>query len=84
VLRFIVGGTAHDALTCTYAPMPCVCIAELLTQCYDGTTPSGLGPINPTSNFTFPFLTSFFNEIAQVFPDDYIHVGGDEVPYNCW
>jgi hexosaminidase len=59
-------------------------VAELLTQCFDGTTPSGLGPINPTSNFPFPFLTSFFNEIAQVFPDDYIHVGGDEVPYNCW
>ena len=40
-------------------------------------------PMNVTSPSTIGFLTQFFNEIAEVFPDSYIHTGGDEVKYDC-
>jgi hexosaminidase len=62
----------------------------LLTQCY--TNASGtpvpiageFGPIDPTNPSTWTFLSQLFTEVAGVFPDAYIHIGGDEVSYECW
>jgi len=33
---------------------------------------------------TFEFLEKIFQEVAQLFPSDYIHVGGDESLINNW
>lgn len=57
----------------------------LLTACYSNGEPDGTyGPINAISEVTWPFLTSLFKEIVSDFDYDYIHLGGDEVSFNCW
>lgn len=33
---------------------------------------------------TFKFLEDIFDEVMEVFPNEYIHIGGDEVPKDRW
>jgi len=57
----------------------------LTTACFNPNgTAAGTGPIDPTRNATYTFLNALYAEIARVFPDDYVHIGGDEVDYSCW
>lgn len=56
---------------------------DLLSPCYN--VPSlEWGPVNPTKNSTYTFIYSLFDEISEVFNDNFIHLGGDEVEYYCW
>jgi N-acetyl-beta-hexosaminidase len=59
---------------------------DLLTQCYDahGQPLSERGPVNPVRNATYEFMASLLGETRRVFPDAYFHLGGDEVPFDCW
>jgi len=58
-----------------------ICVFALDSSGY----PNGkLGPMNPTNPALYDFVRNLFSEIVQVFPDQYLHLGGDEVPFDCW
>jgi len=40
--------------------------------------------MDPTREETFTFLDAFIGEMADLFPDEYFHVGGDEVNGKQW
>ncbi|MGD1945141.1 MAG: beta-N-acetylhexosaminidase [Croceivirga sp.] len=40
--------------------------------------------MNPISETTYKFLDTFFEEMATLFPDEYLHIGGDEVKPLQW
>jgi hexosaminidase len=40
--------------------------------------------MNPTEERTYKFLDKFIGEMAQLFPDKYFHIGGDEVNGKQW
>lgn len=56
---------------------------ELLTQCY-GPYEGKLGPMDPTNPIVYDFMDQLLQELVDVFPDKYIHLGGDEVGFECW
>lgn len=61
---------------------------ELLVPCYSGDQPNGARyGIHPLLNTTYDFMSKFWAEVATVFPDNYVHVGGDELSLgsgSCW
>jgi hexosaminidase len=56
---------------------------EILTECGDPYA-GKLGPINPIADEAYDFVFNLFEEIVEVFPDNYTHLGGDEVGFECW
>ncbi len=40
--------------------------------------------IDPTREETYKFLEQFLGEMAGIFPDSYLHIGGDETPAPEW
>ena len=54
---------------------------ELLTNCVHEDSRKVLDPV---ANTTYEFMEQLLKEIKQVFPDEYIHLGGDEVDFSCW
>jgi len=45
---------------------------------------SGQCCFDPTLNSTYQFVAQFLAEVVKVFPENYIHLGGDEVDFQCW
>ena len=64
---------AYPQFSCTGAPL---------------TMPLELGIFNgiycPSKEATFQFLENILTEVFQLFPSQYIHIGGDEVPKDDW
>ena len=52
----------------------------LLAKCSSG----NFGPVNPILNTTYQFMRDFLNEVMVTFPDELLHLGGDEVDTKCW
>ena len=44
--------------------------------------PSGV--IDPTKDSTYKFLDAFIGEMVKLFPDEFFHIGGDEVSAKAW
>lgn len=40
--------------------------------------------LDPTKETTYRFLDGFIGEMAALFPDEYFHIGGDEVNGKAW
>lgn len=40
--------------------------------------------MSPANEFVYQFMDKVLTEVAQLFPFEYIHVGGDEATYNFW
>ncbi len=40
--------------------------------------------MDPTKESTYEFLDAFFGEMATLFPDNYVHIGGDEAAATHW
>src|ERR1700682_1426459 len=40
--------------------------------------------MDPTREETYKFIDKFIDEMAKLFPDDYFHIGGDEVSGQQW
>ncbi|XP_067143926.1 beta-hexosaminidase subunit beta-like isoform X2 [Centruroides vittatus] len=67
---------------------------QLLTPCYGEGPDKPYTPnytehaaaeiLNPMEDFTYDFFKALFEEVKGVFPDEYIHLGMDEVYYACW
>ncbi|XP_035665449.1 beta-hexosaminidase subunit beta-like [Branchiostoma floridae] len=60
---------------------------EILTRCYPTSFQPDiyyLGPANPARETTYTFMRKLFEEIRELFADEYFHVGGDEVRFQCW
>ena len=51
-----------------------------------GAPPIGMvdNSLSPNKESTYTFLDSVITQIAQLFPFEYIHMGGDEVAHNFW
>jgi len=47
--------------------------------------PGGVDAVmDPTREGTYRFIDKFIEEMAKIFPDDYFHIGGDEVNGQQW
>jgi hexosaminidase len=40
--------------------------------------------MDPTKESTYAFIDAFLGEMATIFPDPYLHLGGDETPGTQW
>ncbi len=57
-----------------------------------GTVPTGIRrqfgisdtAIDPTREETYTFISRFLKEMTTIFPDQYVHIGGDETPAPDW
>jgi hexosaminidase len=64
---------AYPQFSCTGGPFETGTNAGIFNGIYD-----------PAKEETFKFLGDVLTEVGQLFPGQYIHIGGDEVPKDTW
>jgi len=40
--------------------------------------------MDPSNPMVYDFVQNFLQEVSTLFPDNWLHLGGDEINYNCW
>lgn len=58
-------------------------LTGFLTKCFNPSI-GEYGPVDPTLEQNYSYLETLFREIVNLFPDSYLHLGGDEVEFDCW
>lgn len=58
---------------------------EIMTRCIDmnGKWSGNYGPVNMAAASTYRVLSSLYTDIINLFPDQWIHLGSDEVATTC-
>ena len=56
----------------------------LYSCCNISAAVSAQGPVDPTQNETYGTLWRLLQEAVEIFPDAFLHLGGDEVSFDCW
>ncbi|HDY7819940.1 TPA: beta-N-acetylhexosaminidase [Vibrio vulnificus] len=64
-------------------------LPEMLVEAEDDTVYRSIqnysdNVLNPSLSTTYQFLDGVLEEIAQLFPAPYVHIGADEVPHGVW
>lgn len=77
---------AYPELACTRDPKALVNPGTSFADWFDdGSFKMNIdNTLNPASEATYTFLDKVFTEIAQLFPNPYIHIGGDECYMGYW
>ncbi len=66
-----------------------ISLPEMLVEAEDDTVYRSIqnysdNVLNPGLSTTYQFLDGVLEEIAQLFPAPYVHIGADEVPHGVW
>jgi hexosaminidase len=56
----------------------------MVANCPKYTTDINMIPLNIASDRVYDLLVDFIDEMTSVFPDEFIHTGGDETAVDCW
>ena len=47
-------------------------------------SPTDIPALDPSKELTYAIVEAVLRAVADLFPDEYLHVGGDEVRLECW
>jgi hypothetical protein len=47
-------------------------------------TPHNIYPVDPSNPKTYKVIRAILQQITEIFPSKYLHIGGDEVDEKCW
>ena len=77
---------SYPELSCTKDPNTKVNPGSSFSEWYDNGTFKMLidNTLNPSDEKVYEFLDKVFTEMAALFPNPYIHVGGDECYKGFW
>jgi hexosaminidase len=75
---------AYPELSCSPGPFEVTAGAPFMTWYNGGHDALVDNTVCPANENVYQFLDKVFTEIAQLFPFEYIHVGGDETAKNYW
>lgn len=75
---------AYPELSCSPGPFEVTAGAPFMTWYNGGHDALVDNTVCPANENVYAFLDKVFTEIAQLFPSEYIHVGGDETAKNYW